>query len=599
MRHRVWVGLALVGVSLTLLGLVMTSGCGGSGTGAQTLEPPATVAAIDPAKVVTDDASGLTYVSDEVLVYVSDAATAAEFDALLDSVDGEVVGGLRQVGLFQVRFRAVTDKADWDARCATLRGSPLVRNAAPNLFEFAPEPIEGDDTPVVQGEASARRTTNDPLYSNATHSWDHTACGAWDAWDSATGSEDTVLAIVDFGFQNLDHQDVAPNVGGTSSINSDYTCTDHGIHVAGIAAARGNNGLGIAGVCWVADLRLIDIAGSGCGGGSTDIMSGFIAAAEGGARVINYSGGISSATPPSEAYNIYEQQLWTPVLQYIDGRGCLVVTSAGNNNDPARGRGWKGLGNNASITNLLVVASAIPTGWTGPYNWDAAAWAAWEGAGCPVSRSSFSCYGQCCRIAAPGSYIASATGSTGYAFKSGTSMASPYVAGAAGLLFSVDPSLTPQQVRDLILNNASATQTITYPAIPAGTDPRFPAEPAGTIPLIDVDAALGAVPNSGLPTAVLLPDPQALATPEYVDFDMSASSPGVGAQFDGTTTWTLSYGDGTPDLTGTGQPTTATHYYGAVGGYTARLTVTNTLGNTDSISVSIGVGQGDVPVIIN
>ncbi|HEU4976077.1 MAG TPA: S8 family serine peptidase [Baekduia sp.] len=166
--------------------------------------------------------------------------------------------------------------------------------------------------------------------------------GAPAAWDLATGTAGTVVAVIDSGVA-YDHPDLAPNVwtnaaeiagngidddgnGKADDVqgwdfvdgdNTPWDLNDHGTHVAGTIAARGNNGIGIAGVAWTASImpvRALDASGSGT---DADIAQAMDYAADNGARVVNLSlGGPGWSQAMSDA---------------ITGHpGTLFVVAAGN-----------------------------------------------------------------------------------------------------------------------------------------------------------------------------------------------------------------------------------------------------------------------------
>jgi subtilisin family serine protease len=384
-----------------------------------------------------------------------------------------------------------------------------------------------------------------------------------DAWDSVTGSTSVKLGVADFNFP-VDHPDLDDNLTAKTSFDDDYSGGWHGMHVSGIVAGQGNNAEGVTGVCWDADLRYYDIAVASGGGSYSAIIAAFVSAAEAGCRAVNFSGGHPGGTSV--------QNLMRPVVQHCGSLGCVVVTSAGNNTQDAANDSWKGLGSDPTVTNLLVVGSLSPTLWNVDH---------WE-----YDLSGFSNYGASVNICAPGDPIISTAESGGapaYITTGGTSMAAPYVTGAIGLIASVSPGLNAQQLRDIIVN--SATETV---AGPDGVD----------MPVLDVDAAIGLAPDTGLPIAVLSADQtNHAAAPATVVFDPRASGPGEG---DTVTGWTLDFGDGSAPETGTGLPAaTVSHQYTTQGVFQAKLSVTNTSGKTDAQSLIISVGVGDLPVIID
>ena len=267
-----------------------------------------------------------------------------------------------------------------------------------------------------------------------------------------------VIAVVDTGSDTL-HSELAPNVWanadeiagngldddgngyvddvrGWDFVNSDADPMDdhfHGTHVAGIAAAAPSaNPSGIVGICprcRVMPVKVMDASGSGT---MDRVASGITYAADNGARVINLSLGASLGTTTLQ-----------DAVNYAWGKGALVVAAAGNNGADARLYP-------AAYPNALAVAASNANDY----------------------HSCFSNYGQgYVSVAAPGELIYSTTprdasGNDTYGTYSGTSMATPHVAGLAGLLFSQHPSRTSAEVRELIETTA---EDLGQP----GTDPYF------------------------------------------------------------------------------------------------------------------------------
>ena len=154
---------------------------------------------------------------------------------------------------------------------------------------FATDPSVG----YVEVDATAHATLepDDPLYGPSTE-WGLGLIGAPAAWDSSTGADGPILAVVDTGV-DATHPDLDGRVlPGIDLVNGDDDASDdngHGTHVAGIMAAAGNNGIGGAGVCWgcrILPVKALNAAGSGA---YSTLASGITWAADHGASVINLS----------------------------------------------------------------------------------------------------------------------------------------------------------------------------------------------------------------------------------------------------------------------------------------------------------------------
>ena len=299
---------------------------------------------------------------------------------------------------------------------------------------------------------------NDTAYSSQ---WYHQFIQSEPAWDYTTGSEDVIIGIVDSGIK-WNHPDLQDNiwinepelystsggndmtinwttgvVSGGNGIDDDgngkiddcigwnfygtqsnqsyqgYSANDHGTHVAGCAGAVGDNNLGVTGP--MMNVKLISSRHAPNNQSSVYITNGYNGVyycADSGADIINCSwGGPGGSATANYAVN------------YAIGQGAIVVCAAGNDNEDI-GIYPHYPGN---ATNAVCVAA------TGP-NSDV--------------KANFSSYGAPVDVSAPGSSIYSTIiAENGYASFNGTSMASPIVAGVAGLIKSIHPNLTPQELK--------------------------------------------------------------------------------------------------------------------------------------------------------
>lgn len=246
---------------------------------------------------------------------------------------------------------------------------------------------------------------------------------AVEAWTFSKRSG-TKVAILDTGVANV-HDDIAPQVVGYANFVSADTKEDpnanpedmygHGTHVAGIVAAKADNTIGVAGVCpscSILDVKVLNDSGSGS---SSAIANGISWAADNGAKVINMSLGQRVSSRTLEA-----------AVNYAWNKGVVIVAAAGNAGTQAKI--YPG-----AYPNVIAVAATD--------NNDA--------------KASFSSYGaNWVDVAAPGVNVYSTFPnhpfvlgtqngrSMGYDIASGTSMASPVVAGVAALVWSSSPADT-------------------------------------------------------------------------------------------------------------------------------------------------------------
>jgi thermitase len=239
------------------------------------------------------------------------------------------------------------------------------------------------------------------------------------AWEVTQSTAAVKIAILDTGVQ-LKHPDLAAKlVNGRDFVDGNLSPNDrngHGTHVAGIAGAVTNNAAGIAGVAPLASIMPVRVLGDDGSGSLIQIANGIIYAVNQGAQVINLSLG-------SEAGARTLQN----AIQYAWDRGSVIVAAAGNDNSSVPNYP-------AYYPNVIAVASTSPAD----------------------TKSSFSNYGSWVEVAAPGDTILSTYPGSRYAYLSGTSMASPHVAGLAALLAAQGRSNS--QIRAIILRTADPVQ---------------------------------------------------------------------------------------------------------------------------------------------
>jgi len=310
-------------------------------------------------------------------------------------------------------------------------------------------------TAVAVGTASpATAATSDPLYAEQ---YGPQQIRAEQAWATSTGAG-TVIAVVDSGV-DLGHEDLAGKlvpgatfVGcATSCGNGDWRGPDgvaqeadtHGTHVAGIAAAATDNGIGIAGVAPDAKVMPVKVLEDGSGA-FEDIASGIRWAADNGADVINMSLG---GTQGLQALVI--TGLLTDVQDAIDyavSKGVAVVAAAGNDSVPICNTPGFDDGVLCVVsTDKRELRSAFSSG---PIRPDLNAVAAPGGSLLPI------CGEDIVSTVPAGTSSSGATCGYGnnYDEMAGTSMASPHVAGVAALLAAQGRSV--QGIYDALTSTA-------------------------------------------------------------------------------------------------------------------------------------------------
>jgi predicted outer membrane repeat protein len=253
------------------------------------------------------------------------------------------------------------------------------------------------------------------------------------AWDINTGSSNVIVAVTDTGV-DYTHQDLAANMWkdpnghfGYDFVNNDNDPMDdqgHGTHVSGTIGAVGNNAMGVTGVCWHVRIMAVKCFDANGMGYTSNEISAIEYSVANGAKVINASWGGYA----------YSQNLYDAIASARDA-GVIFVAAAGNssiNNDsttPAYPASY-------DLANIISVMATTDTD----------------------QQASFSNYGlTSVDIGAPGQNILSTVPGNTYDYYSGTSMASPHVAGTCALLLSIDPTLTYSQVKQILLNTVDKT----------------------------------------------------------------------------------------------------------------------------------------------
>jgi len=349
-----------------------------------------------------------------------------------------------------------------------------------------------------EGINRSKFVPNDPM---VTQQYVHSRIRSYEAWDYIQGSYDVWVAITDSGVK-WNHPDLRANIwinpaeapgmtinwdAGTISggdgvdageggnkiddlvgwdfYNNDnnpiqtWANNDHGTHVAGCAAAVGNNAIGVVGTSPIASI--ISCKGSSNTSNSTGIAYAYDQvkySAEVGAHIINCSWG-------STGTGAYPNS----IVNYATALGALVVAAAGNEN-MEHTTSYQDYP--ADCTNAFCVAS------TGQND----------------VKSGFSDYGAPIDICAPGEGILSTIiANNGYDAYDGTSMASPVAAGVAALVKAMHPGLTPAQLMQRLMTTADYIYDVNPnygpnpPKLGAGRINAFAATMYDKIPYITIE----------------------------------------------------------------------------------------------------------------
>ena len=247
------------------------------------------------------------------------------------------------------------------------------------------------------------------------------------AWDITTGNSDVIIAILDTGVN--EHSELQGRlVPGYDYVYNDSNPDDvqgHGTACAGIAAARGNNNAGVAGVCWDCSIMPVKVLGDDGYGDDATIGAAIQQTASQGVQIISMSLG-------GGGYNSYLDNS----ISYAVDQGTTVFAASGNDN-------------NSAISYPAGYQDCISVGAMSPCNERK------NFSSCDGENYWGSNYGPDLDFMAPGVRIHTITSTGGYTSTfNGTSSACPHAAGIAGLILSVAPLMTPDQVRQVMQMNA-------------------------------------------------------------------------------------------------------------------------------------------------
>ena len=347
---------------------------------------------------------------------------------------------------------------------------------------------------------------NDPLLS---YEWDMSAIRAPEAWDVTTGSPQVTVAVVDTGI-DASHPDLSPNlwtnpgesgagrdtngldddgdgliddVHGWDFVDGDAQPDDgngHGTHVSGTIAARGDDGVGVAGVTWSTAIMPLRVLGDDGSGYVSDVVTAYAYAASRGARLVNASlGGGSYSRAEHDAI--------------AAAPNTLFVVAAGN--DGADDDATPEYPCDYDLANVVCVAASDRDD----------------------TLASFSNYGTTnVDLAAPGVDIASTWPGGRYALLDGTSMATPHVTGAAALVLAHDGTLGVAGLRAALLSSVHPVAALAGRVATGGR--------------LDVAAALSAPPAPPAPAPVASVPP--IVVPTQAASVADRRPPGVSLRID-------------------------------------------------------------------
>ena len=383
----------------------------------------------------------------------------------MKSGTGEDIAVPQLFNIYKIKFKSGQDPKEL---CETLMENPEIDFAEPNYLLYTQE-IHSNELrvagytlrdkengkPTIQPNQKEKflnsTPINDPLYLDGSQ-WYIDAVHTPEAWELATG-EGQVIAIIDTGV-DWDHPDLDDNIWtnvdeipdngidddgngyvddirGWDFVNDDNDPNDdnaHGTHVAGIAAGEGNNGTGIIGVAFNAKIIPVKILQSSGSGSSSDLASSIEYASDNSATVINMSLGS------------YGESMTVKIALENAYANAVLVAAAGNNGykvDPPYPPRPLYAPMYPSCYGFVIGVEATTQTNT------LASFSNFDPSGPAVAGNP---YGHNYEIKASGVGIYSTFPNGNYNALSGTSMASPIVAGAVALMKSHNPAQSTEQI---------------------------------------------------------------------------------------------------------------------------------------------------------
>jgi subtilisin family serine protease/PKD repeat protein len=387
-----------------------------------------------------------SYKNDSIIVVFKEGTSALERRATRDLVlakisdlnDDEIDDAYRnliQGRMANFQLGQITSKAALEK----LKNHPAVAYAEPNYLvnaEVTPNDSRFDELWALNNTGQTGGLTDADI-------------DASEAWDISTGSSDVVVGVIDTGV-DYNHPDLAANAwvnpgeiadDGIDNDNNGYIDDVHGInaitnsgdpmddaghgsHVSGTIGATGNNNEGVVGVnhhVAIAGCKFLDAAGSGTTADALKCMDYMVALKNNGinVRVLNNSwGGGGSSQAMIDAINASQ----TADILFVAAAGNSAVDNDSNPHYPS----------SYNHDSVLSIASTTDSD----------------------DMSGFSQWGlTSVDLGAPGSAILSTIPGGGYDSFSGTSMATPHVAGVAALVLSVNADLTFLELKNVLMNS--------------------------------------------------------------------------------------------------------------------------------------------------
>lgn len=342
-----------------------------------------------------DNGNASHYHIRDIVVHLEQHVTEADLNRIRKEIDAESVQKIGDTYVFRSRSKEMKQLQQYFTK------NWKTRYTEPHYLYLTNEAAT-EANPIVP---------NDALYSQ--YQWNLPSIETEKGWATSKGDDGVIIAVLDTGVQT-NHPDLQGKLlTGMNIVNEEAAPEDdvgHGTHVSGIIGASVNNGEGVAGVSWFNKIMPVKVLDSSGAGSTYAVAQGIIWAVDNGAKVINMSLG-----------NYAEADFLHDAIKYAYERDVVLIAASGNDNTERPGYP-------AAYPEVFAVAATNNN----------------------KEKASFSNYGDYIDVAAPGDSIASTYPGSQYAALSGTSMASPHVAALAGLIRSVNPELTNEEVMEIM-----------------------------------------------------------------------------------------------------------------------------------------------------
>ena len=447
--------------------------------------------------IAVDEETNLFYAKDEILVIFSKDATEEQKNKVITFLNGELAGSVPEINMYQIKISS----------CDTLENLEEIADAVMEEFDYVIYATY--DTAVSNPESTY--VPNDPWdgdvdeedWENNTvdgSNWWIEAIEAQRAWDYKDKFSSINVGICDSSF-DVGHEDLKNKVSFPNDVLKSRNIVTpwwqnfenlkdrkkwsvreqrnyHGTHVAGIIGAEGDNKKGITGIVQNCEMLLAPLYYNenmeSYLAWDSSIYANLSTLVKSGAKVVNFSQGKTNFLKEEKNHLAYDEKTLkregdlaaTSIAQLIDFgyRDFIIVQSAGNGTgDTGKALDAQNNGMFASITdNSLTGNDSISIQEVRTHVLIAGAV---EQTDFGYAYTSFSNFGDQVNVCAPGRKVYSTIPGEiykfefwgGYGLASGTSMSAPIVTGVCALVWSANPDLSVEQVKNIVCENNNVT----------------------------------------------------------------------------------------------------------------------------------------------